>query len=87
MKKFFILSLVIILSSCVTIFNGTKAPVTFEDGKVECPINLTIDGKKYYNVILPAYVKIKRGFKVTEVVAEAPEYETSTLESRKNSMP
>lgn len=84
MKKFFIFGLcVVALSSCATIFNGSKARIVLADDKVTDPVDLTIDGVKYSDVLLPARVKVKRGFKDSKVVAEAPGYAPSTIDIRK----
>ena len=80
MKKLFMLGLCIaVLSSCATIFNGSKARVVLADDNVTDPVDLTIDGAKYPNVLLPARVKIKRGFKDTRVIAEARGYHALSL--------
>lgn len=72
MKKFFIFGLcVVALSSCATIFNGSKARIVLADDKATDPVDLTIDGVEYSDVLLPARVKVKRGFKDSKVVAEA----------------
>ena len=84
MKKLFVLGLCIaILSSCATIFNGSKARVVLADDRVTQPVDLTIDGAKYPNILLPARVKVKRGFKDTKVVAEAQGYDPSTINIHK----
>ncbi len=79
MKKFLVLGLCIaVLSSCATIFSGSKARITVTDDKVFKPVDLTIDGtSRYSDVVLPAKVKVKRGFKPSTIVAEAEGYETA----------
>ena len=72
-----------VLSSCATIFNGSKARVVLADDNVTDPVDLTIDGAKYPNVLLPARVKIKRGFKDTRVIAEARGYHASSVDIHK----
>ena len=85
MKKSQILELCILLcaivtiSSCATIFNGSKARVVLTDDNVTEPVNLTIDGRRYDDVLLPARVKVKRGFKDSKVIAEAEGYSQSTV--------
>ena len=84
MKKLVVFSLCIaILTSCATIFNGSKARVVLADEKVTDPGDLTGDGAKYPNILLPARVKIKRGFKDTKVVAEARGYNSSSVDIHK----
>lgn len=84
MKKLVVFSLCIaILTSCATIFNGSKARVVLADEKVTDPVDLTVDGAKYPNILLPARVKIKRGFKDTKVVAEARGYNSSSVDIHK----
>ena len=71
MKKIFVPALVIsalLLSSCSTIFCGSKAKVTFESN-IDQTADLTIDGRKHHNVTFPYTTKIKRGFDDTVVKA------------------
>lgn len=67
-----------LMSSCATIFCGSKARVTFESDITE-KATLTIDGRKHTNVTFPYTTKIKRGFDETVVKAEAPNYTTETV--------
>ncbi len=82
MKKITIIALSLIcsiaLTSCATIFCGSKAQVTFESNVKE-DVTLTIDGRKHHNVTFPYTTKIKRGFDETVVKAEAPSYKTETI--------
>lgn len=66
------------LTSCATVFCGSKANVTFESDIKE-DVTLTIDGRKHHNVTFPYTTKIKRGFDETVVKAEAPSYKTETI--------
>ena len=66
------------LTSCATVFCGSKANVTFESDIKE-DVTLTIDGRKHNNVTFPYTTKIKRGFDETVVKAEAPAYKTETI--------
>ena len=68
----------IFLTSCASIFCGSKARVTFESN-VQEDVTLTIDGRKHNNVQFPYTTKIKRGFDETIVKAEAPAYKTETI--------
>ena len=67
-----------LLSSCATVFCGSKARVTFESDIPE-KATLTIDGRKHTNVTFPYTTKIKRGFDETVVKAEAENYTTETV--------
>ena len=76
MKKLLFLALIIgamSLTSCATVFCGTKAKVTFESN-VKSTADLTIDGRKHNDVSFPYTTKIKRGFSETIVKAEAVGY-------------
>lgn len=84
MKHLIILALSIALfSSCATLFSGSKAKVILEDKQVTAPVDLTIGDQKHYNILLPARVKVKRGFKPTAIMAEAQGYEPSTIRVQK----
>ena len=79
MKRIGILfGLALTMSSCATIFCGSKARVTFESDITE-KATLTIDGRKHTDVTFPYTTKIKRGFDETVVKAEAPSYTTETI--------
>lgn len=67
-----------LMSSCATVFSGSKTRVTFESDIRE-PATLTIDGRKHTDVTFPYTTKIKRGFDETVVKAEAPGYTTETI--------
>ena len=54
------------MSSCASIFCGSKAKVTF-DGEISEEATLTIDGLKHTNVTFPYTTKIRRGFDETVV--------------------
>lgn len=90
MKKSLLLiaaiSAIILLHSCATILSGTKAEVT-----VTCPqaswANLTVDGESHKNMVFPAKVKVKRGFKPSIIEAENPDWEGSvTVEKKFNAV-
>ncbi|MFR7602759.1 MAG: hypothetical protein ACLUYV_02580 [Alistipes shahii] len=68
----------ILMSSCATIFCGSKAKVTFDSDIAE-KATLTIDGRKHTNVTFPYTTKIRRGFDETVVKAESPAYTTETV--------
>lgn len=67
-----------LMTSCASIFCGSKAKVTF-DCNVKEGVSLTIDGIKHHDVSFPFTTKIKRGFDDTIVKAEAANYKTETL--------
>ena len=71
------------LSSCSSIFCGSKAKVTFESD-IQEEATLTIDGLKHHNVTFPYTTKVRRGFDETVVKVEAPSYETETIIINKN---
>lgn len=81
MKKIFVPALIIsalALSSCATVFCGSKAKITFESN-IDQTADLTIDGHKHNNVTFPYTTKVKRGFDDTVVKAEAEGYETQSI--------
>ncbi len=77
MKKIILLLMFfsLMLSSCASIFTGSKDKVLFHSDRVSQPVDLTIDGRKHRNVILPYKAKVKKGFKPTFVLAETEGYE------------
>ena len=82
--KFVIIVLgTMVLSSCSSIFGGSKAQVTFESN-IDEAATLTIDGQKHHNVTFPYTTKVRRGFDETIVKVEAPSYNTETLVINKN---
>ena len=87
MKKFTKFAIIVLgamaLSSCSSIFCGSKAQVTFESN-IDEAATLTIDGQKYHNVTFPYTTKVKRGFDETIVKVEAPSYNTETIVINKN---
>lgn len=74
MKKI-ILSIIVLcsMSSCATIFCGSKQKVVF-NSNVESEATLSIDGRKYERVTFPYMVKIARGFDETVVKAQCDGY-------------
>lgn len=66
------------LSSCATVFCGTKAKITF-DSNVSQPATLVIDGRKYKNVEFPYTTKVKRGFDTTVVKGQIDGYSTEMI--------
>ncbi len=67
-----------LMTSCASIFCGSKAKVTF-DCNVKEGVSLTIDGIKHHDVSFPFTTKVKRGFDDSIVKAEAATYKTETL--------
>lgn len=83
MKRLSVILGGLLLTSCATVFCGSKARVTFESD-IDEKATLTIDGRKHTNVTFPYTTKIKRGFDDTVVKAEAPSHETETIVIEKN---
>ena len=83
MKRIGILCTTLLMTSCASIFCGSKSNVTFDSDITE-KATLTIDGRKHTNVTFPYTTKIRRGFDETVVKAEAPSYSTETVIINKN---
>lgn len=84
MKPFITLICIgVLLSSCASIFCGSKAKVTF-DGEIPEEATLTIDGLKHTNVTFPYTTKIRRGFDETVVKIESPNYTAAPIIINKN---
>ena len=66
------------MTSCASIFCGSKAKVTF-DSDISEKATLTIDGRKHTNVTFPYTTKIRRGFDETIVKAEAPNHRAEPI--------
>ena len=77
------LSTAVFLNSCASIFCGRRGKVVISDAQMSEPVNLTIDGRRYDNIMLPAKVKVKRGFKPSHIIVDANGYETSDITVRK----
>lgn len=80
MKKLYISLLIIcvstiILSSCATLLSGTKAKVTLHDSELTQPVSITTDVEYYNDVILPQTVKVKRGYKPSNILVTSEGYE------------
>ncbi len=71
------------MSSCASIFCGSKAKVTF-DSDISRKATLTIDGRKHKHVTFPYTTKIRRGFDETIVKAEAPGFTAEPVIVNKN---
>lgn len=67
------------LSSCATIFCGTKAKVTLSNSKIEQHVDITTDVAHYEQVTLPYTVKVKRGYKPSNVVIESEGYKPANI--------
>lgn len=79
MKKILFICSVLALSSCATLFSGTRAKVTVDSSEpVYAPITLNVDDETYHNVRFPMEVKVKRGFAPSEIEATASGYTTGT---------
>ena len=71
--------LLLALSSCASIFCGTKAKVTLSNSKIEQPVDITTDVAHYEQVTLPYTVKVKRGYKPSNVVIESEGYKPANI--------
>ena len=71
--------LLLALSSCASIFCGTKAKVTLSSSKIEQPVDITTDVARYEQVTLPYTVKVKRGYKPSNVVIESEGYKPANI--------
>lgn len=71
------------MTSCATVFCGSKAKVTFDSDIAE-KATLTIDGRKHTNVTFPYTTKIKRGFDETLVKVETPNFSAEPIIINKN---
>ncbi|MFI3323600.1 MAG: hypothetical protein SNI45_04320 [Rikenellaceae bacterium] len=72
----------LLLTSCATVFCGSKQNVLFTSN-VDEPSKFTIDGIPQNNVTFPYTAKVKRGFSSTLVSAEAEGYQPVILEIEK----
>lgn len=81
MKRIWIvpISLLVLLTSCASIFSGSKAKITLTNNNVTEPVELNVDGQIYSDVYFPTQVRIKRGFKASKITAKAPSYETGEV--------
>ncbi len=86
-KLIFFLFAAAALTSCATIFSGSKAKITVDNTRpVTTPVTLTVDNQNYYNVEFPTKIRIKRGFKPSQITATAEGYSdgTATVDKRFN---
>lgn len=72
-----------LLTSCASIFNGSRAKVTLKNDMVTVPVDISYDGKKETTIFLPYTIKVKRGYKPTIVTASAKGYEDAQYTIRK----
>jgi hypothetical protein len=68
----------VMLSSCATVFTGSRKWVTF-DASIEQKATVTIDGQQYRNVKFPLTVKVPGGYYPSVVMAESAGYEPTEL--------
>ena len=81
-KTLSLLITVLALTSCATIFNGRKSKINLSSN-VNTPVDLVVDGKPHYNVVLPKKVKVKNGFKSSKITGTAQGYEKAELNIEK----
>lgn len=77
----------LLLSSCGTIFCGTKAKVTVNNPKVTQPVSITTDVNCYNNITLPYEVKVRRGYKPSNIVVQSEGYLPATIVVKKKYNP
>lgn len=66
---------VVVFSSCATVFCGSRAKVVFDTNvPVESAV-LTIDGKKHQVNAFPYIAKVQRGYSDSQVKVEAVNYD------------
>lgn len=73
----------LLLTSCATMFSGSKAKVTVRNDEVRTPVTISYDGRTEQNVFLPYTIKMNRGFSKTIVTASAQGYEDCRVEVKK----
>lgn len=87
MKRILIILLVALsMSSCATIFSGSKASVTL-DSEVEGSATVVVEGRRYRNVEFPCKVKISRGFNETAVRVTVDGYASEVVVIKKEFNP
>lgn len=87
MKKFIMTVVVaVLLSSCASIFCGSKSKVEIRDNNMYDPVTITADGRTKRNVYLPTKIKVKRGYKPSKVLIESEGYkdEMVTIDKKFN---
>ena len=68
------------MSSCASIFCGSKAKVTFDSVEpIDDEVTLVVEGRKYRNVTFPYTLKVPRGFDETVVKAIREGYKPSLV--------
>lgn len=79
-KALLLVGVMLSLTSCATIFCGSRAKVTFDSEEpIDKNVTLVVDGRKYRNIEFPYTMKIKRGFEETVVKAIAEGYKPSVV--------
>lgn len=73
-KSICLLPALFLLSSCATIFCGSKKHIVLESN-IPSAEQITIDGHLYQNVIFPFNVKVKRGFSESIIRSKAKGYQ------------
>lgn len=76
MKRLVIIFCLVALTSCASLFSGSKGKITIDNARpVTEPVTLTVDNQTYHHVEFPKEVKVKRGFKPSKITAKANGYE------------
>lgn len=66
---------VLAVSSCATIFSGVKAKVWLANDLVNEPVDIIADNRQYNDVMLPYRVKVKRGYRESNITITSNSYE------------
>ena len=70
---------VLLLTSCASMFNGTKAKVIVRNDAVKGPVTLIYDNMVEYNVTMPHKIKINRGYKPSIISVQAEGYKEAKV--------
>lgn len=81
-KTLSLLITILALTSCATLFNGRKSKIHLSSN-VNTPVDLVVDGKPHYNVVLPQKVKVKNGFGSSKITGSAQGYEKAEVDINK----
>ena len=74
-----VLAIPIVMSSCSTVFCGTKAKVLLDDTNIDQSVNITTDVEHHTNVQLPYTVTVKRGKNPSTITVESEGYKQMEL--------
>lgn len=80
-----LLTLVFSLSSCITIFQGKRSEITLT-GNLDEPLNVAAGDDNFYNLTLPAKIKVKKKTKNLFVYAPGHEMQNIKLKRKFNAL-